>query len=65
MTSSAIIVNRAGNKRLARRSQNWPSATRPVFSRSEINSSVMRYPLITKNTSTPRNPPGSQSWSAW
>ena len=37
----------------------------PVRSRSATSNNVMRYPEMTKNTSTPRKPPPSQRLSAW
>ena len=70
-TSSAATLTTAssrytaGSRRLARRIQNWRSDTVPVPSRSSTISDVIRKPETTKNTSTPRNPPGSHVKSAW
>ena len=55
----------AGSRRRARRSQNCRSEIDPLWWRSSISSAVMRKPLTTKKTSTPRNPPGIQLTSAW
>ncbi len=63
-TTTSITAS-AGSRRRARRSQNWPRATRPSRSRSSISSDVMRKPDTTKNTSTPIHPPGIQPNPAW
>ena len=55
----------AGSRRRARRIQNWRSEMAPEWWRSSISSAVIRNPLTTKNTSTPRNPPGIQLTPAW
>ena len=53
-----ITTTSAGRMRRARRSQNRSSENRPrPISREMIE--VMRYPEITKNTSTPTKPPGN------
>ena len=54
-------MNSAGRSRRARRIQKCFMSTVDVRSFSEISSSVIRYPEITKKTSTPRYPPGNQS----
>lgn len=52
-------IHNAGNKRRARLTQNCFRLMRPSRSDSAISNEVMRNPLMTKNTSTPRKPPPS------
>ncbi len=61
----ASIVNSAGSSRRARRIQNALRSVVPVRTRSPISSDVIRYPLMTKNTSTPRKPPGIHDTGQW
>ena len=61
MINSTIIVNNAGSKRRARRNQKSRKLTVPVRSSSATSNKVIKYPLMTKKTSTPRNPPGNQA----
>ena len=56
-TIPIITRNRAGRRRLARRSQNPLRSMRSRFVHSVTRSVVMRNPLRTKNVSTPRYPP--------
>ncbi len=56
---------RAGSSRRARRTQNRGSRIQLVPATSRSSSVVMRNPLTTKNTSTPRNPPGTQAGARW
>ena len=59
------IVNSAGSSRRARRSQKALRSVPPVRTRSPSSSEVIRYPLMTKNTSTPRKPPGIHDTGQW
>lgn len=59
------VSHSAGSSRRNRRRQNARRLIDPLRSCSPTSSSVIRYPLMTKNTSTPRNPPGNQVWLAW
>ena len=51
--------------RRARRAQNAASETRPVAATSRSRCDVIRKPEMTKNTSTPTNPPGSADGQKW
>src|SRR5580692_2826422 len=55
----------AGNRRRARRDQKSFRLSRPTRSYWVASRSVIRNPLSTKNTSTPRNPPDSSDAPSW
>ena len=55
----------AGTSRRARRPQKSSSDTDPVFWYPRHRWPVIRYPEITKNTSTPAKPPGSAAGYRW
>jgi hypothetical protein len=55
----------AGRSRRTRRAQNRLSRSRPVRPISRSISPVMRKPEMTKNTSTPTNPPDMNGRPAW
>ena len=63
--TTAIITKSAGSRRRARRIQNRTRSMVPVALRSASSSDVIRKPLITRKTSTPRKPPGSQPAPMW
>lgn len=50
---AASTVNAAGSSRRARLAQNWRNEMEPVRVTSLNRCAVIRYPEITKNTSTP------------
>jgi hypothetical protein len=54
-----------GRRRRARRIQNAFRSIRPRSRISASRRAVIRYPLTTKKTSTPRKPPGIQASPAW
>ena len=66
-TTTSTITSSAGSKRRARRIQKSPRRICAVRRCSSSSSEVIRNPLSTKNTSTPRKPPdnpGMPPWSA-
>ena len=65
MPITATRQNSAGSSRLARRAQNAPSAIVADRCHSATSSDVIRNPDRTKNTSTPRNPPGAHDTPPW
>ncbi|MDO8669883.1 MAG: hypothetical protein Q7O66_00430 [Dehalococcoidia bacterium] len=65
MRVTRIIKNTAGSSRRARRIQKALESIAPRPCHSPRSSEVIRKPLITKNASTPRKPPGNQVRSAW
>jgi len=54
---TATIKAMAGTNRRTRRAQNRPNAIRPWDSPSRNKLREIKNPEITKNTSTPMNPP--------
>ena len=64
-TVAMITANRAGSRRRARRIQKRGRSIEPLRCHSSMSSVVIRKPLMTKNTSTPRNPPGIHETSPW
>jgi hypothetical protein len=58
------MKRRGGASRLTRRTKNERYAQLPEAT-SRRTKPVIRYPLITKKTSTPTNPPGSQVALRW
>ncbi|CAM5739042.1 hypothetical protein SMICM304S_10892 [Streptomyces microflavus] len=65
-TATAASTTAAdGSSRRARREKKSPSRIRPVLMASRTRRPVIRYPEMTKKTSTPMNPPARPGISAW
>ena len=62
---TAITSRAAGRSRRIRRDQKDQTSMRPVRSASRIRFPVIRNPEMTKNTSTPTNPPGTRDGHRW
>ena len=64
-STAAMTSSAAGRMRRTRAAQNDRSERVPVAAASRSMWPVIRNPEITKKTSTPTKPPGSQRGSKW
>jgi hypothetical protein len=60
-----VITATAGSRRRARRAQKRGRENDPVVATSPTSKRAIRNPETTKNTSTPRKPPGKLDGAKW